>query len=669
MSDQNIYNGIFGSGVGLSLAPRSNVSGATFSGDGVKVTFTFPAEAPIISSSPHSYDVIIYGVGQIPVNDYTVNPETNTITFVEAPPAGTQNIYVRVITQAVSETESAAVTVNGYLTANPQPSPVPSFAGIGGPFNSQAQALLDNLAALGGIQQFASYEGLRGYTGGASAVDITGYLVTSKPSGIVGRFVLDGSDVVSADNGGTIIVDAMGRRWKRQYAGSLRFKWFGAKADGVTQDTAAVLAALEAAKLETRCVEDEGIFAVASTIRIPSGVVVSSLGGLTFKWVGATPEAGSKYPVVSCAAINPVTTAIKAKVTNFSINCAVTPNLVGIEYIYSSFMSKGSEIRVEDVGVDGIGHRFAKLWYASFEILSVRNSVKTAGSVAFMLDTGSIGTGEINGIKFTTLQSNKCSIGLLLDTTNYIYASEFDTLILEQGDVGVKHIGKKGVRQLTFQNVYLESNTIMVDWQKDAAATDTSSAVMWNNVQTQIGTSIWNIAEGRHWIQGCDSITTLNNTGAQIRIEGDGNIGTINNSGGGRTLVVRGPTQLPQGNAYASVFAKPQAAVAVRNVVAAATTVTTIPLPADLLNTAFPAYGREIKVLIYARKWSNTQNRYWEGYLVQRDNQTWGIFKTANASTEDATWSVTVNSTTGELTVTYTDTSEGKVVIAEYLPL
>lgn len=32
MNDQDIYGGIFGSGVGLSLAPRSNVNGATFSG-------------------------------------------------------------------------------------------------------------------------------------------------------------------------------------------------------------------------------------------------------------------------------------------------------------------------------------------------------------------------------------------------------------------------------------------------------------------------------------------------------------------------------------------------------------------------------------------------------------------------------------------------------------
>ncbi len=497
----------------------------------------------------------------------------------------------------------------------------------------------------------------------AKAADIWADLASSGGAGLVGY---------SQSGGQASTVQDVLREQVNIFDFIPQAEWSGIVARTSTYDcTSAVNAALTLASSSaaTREVVGRGRFCVSDTIRIPHNVRLRGRGRLTFKWVGSAPSAGSKKPVISCASNDPTTTAVSVDVDDFSIDCSSTANLYGIEFIYAINMSVGAKIRVDDVGVNGGGFRFAKIWYADFGVLSVRNSAKTAGSIGFHFDTGSIATGEINGIKFKTLQSNKCSVGLLIDTTNYIYASEIDTLILEQGDVGVRHIGKKGVRQFTFQNVYLESNTVMVDWQKDAAATDTSSAVMWNNVQTQVGTSTWNIAEGRHWIRGCDSITTLNNTGAQIRVDGDGNIGTVNNSGGGRTLLVRGPTQLPQGNAYSSVYAKPQAAVAVRNVVAAATTVTTIPLPADLLNTSFPTYGREIKLAIYARKWSNTQNRYWEGYLVQRDNQTWGIFKSANASTEDSTWSVTVNSTTGELTITYTDTSEGKIVIAEYWPM
>jgi len=55
-----------------------------------------------------------------------------------------------------------------------------------------------------------------------------------------GMFVYVSTDTTSADNGGTIIVDASGRRWYREMAGDpVSVKWFGAKGDGTTNDTTA----------------------------------------------------------------------------------------------------------------------------------------------------------------------------------------------------------------------------------------------------------------------------------------------------------------------------------------------------------------------------------------------------------------------------------------------
>ena len=62
-----------------------------------------------------------------------------------------------------------------------------------------------------------------------------------------GVFMLAANDVTSTDNGGTIIVDANGRRWYRgagQIATSV--KWFGATGNGSTDDTAAIQACLTA---------------------------------------------------------------------------------------------------------------------------------------------------------------------------------------------------------------------------------------------------------------------------------------------------------------------------------------------------------------------------------------------------------------------------------------
>ncbi|TMV52738.1 hypothetical protein FE783_00640 [Paenibacillus mesophilus] len=63
-----------------------------------------------------------------------------------------------------------------------------------------------------------------------------------------GFFYRDNSDVTSADNGGTILVDGSGGRWKRLYDGNVQVDWFGAKNDGTDAagTTASVLAAIQA---------------------------------------------------------------------------------------------------------------------------------------------------------------------------------------------------------------------------------------------------------------------------------------------------------------------------------------------------------------------------------------------------------------------------------------
>jgi hypothetical protein len=452
---------------------------------------------------------------------------------------------------------------------------------------------------------------------------------------------------------------------------SVSVRDFGAVGDGVTDDTVAIQAALNSVSSSGGSVFlPRGVYRVSSTITIPSRVHFYGEGDISqIEWGGAVPAPGSKTPVVRVSSSNPVTTALaNARVSDMMLDLQNTANLVGFAFVFASFQSRGDRLRVDDVGVNGIGFRFAKLWYAAFDTLSVRCATKNSGSVGFLMDTSSIDNGYINGVHFLNLQANKTSVGLHLDTEDYLVAVSFRTLVLEQHDVCISHFGRRGVRQMKFEGVYLEDTPIMVDWQRDPGATDTSQQILWENVQTEVGSSVWNIAEGRHWLRGIDSITTLNNSGAQIRVEGDAGISVVN-TGAGRTLVIPSPSNMPQGSSYANVLARPQAVRSVRNVVAAATTVTTIPLPADLVNSTFPTYGREIKLAIFCRKWSNTQNRWWEGYLVQRDNQTWALFKAGYSSAEDAAWSVAVNGTTGELTVTYTDVSEGKIIIADFWPL
>jgi len=93
------------------------------------------------------------------------------------------------------------------------------------------------LAAIGKVSDYAE---LRAYQGTAKSVNVTGYMVTTAPSGIAGHFARDDVDVTSADNGGTIIVAANGKRWKRAIDGDIEAAWFGVKGDDLTDSGALI---------------------------------------------------------------------------------------------------------------------------------------------------------------------------------------------------------------------------------------------------------------------------------------------------------------------------------------------------------------------------------------------------------------------------------------------
>jgi hypothetical protein len=107
---------------------------------------------------------------------------------------------------------------------------------------------LDSLSRIALTQQdVADYTALRAFTGKVTRFYVAGTVGKAKPMGIAGMFTMDPTDTTSADNGGTIIVDALSRRWKREVTSVINAAWFGMVGDNATDNTAAWAACRTAA--------------------------------------------------------------------------------------------------------------------------------------------------------------------------------------------------------------------------------------------------------------------------------------------------------------------------------------------------------------------------------------------------------------------------------------
>jgi hypothetical protein len=161
----------------------------------------------------------------------------------------------------------------------------------------------------------ATYAALRAYEGSAKAAYVSGYLVTAAPARIAGTFTVDDSDTTSADNGGTIIVDGTGRRWKRVFDGAVNVMWFDTAADGATDD----LEKLEDA--QTAAIFHDAVlylplaaYGVADRFMFADGVNVFFEPGASIKLLGSTSSGAAvsgPYP----------TQTLPMEIHNLTIDC------------------------------------------------------------------------------------------------------------------------------------------------------------------------------------------------------------------------------------------------------------------------------------------------------------------------------------------------------------
>lgn len=222
----------------------------------------------------------------------------------------------------------------------------------------------------------SDYVALRAYVGNATQVRITN-------DGIAGFFYYDAADAVSADNGGTVIVSANGRRWKRLYEGSVNVKWFGAKGDwnGTVgaDDTASIQSAVNSTP-------DGVVYFPLGNYRLTSQITLST--GVSLIGYGATlsiTTASSSFVYSDTAIANQCTVSgFKIKGDGVTVlNNAVFSNLSGgnlrgLTYrdLYFDSVSFGIYINQENGGnnisAKIIGCRFVNIFDNSDGVTSGR---------------------------------------------------------------------------------------------------------------------------------------------------------------------------------------------------------------------------------------------------------------------------------------------------------
>lgn len=124
----------------------------------------------------------------------------------------------------------------------------------------------------GGSIELTDYTALRAYSGPVKHVNISSILLS-------GAFIRDDSDTTSADNGGTIIVAANGKRWKRVFSGAFDIRWFGAVGDNATDCTNAIQNAINVASLQNGIVFlPPGTFKFSQRLTIASRITIQGSG-------------------------------------------------------------------------------------------------------------------------------------------------------------------------------------------------------------------------------------------------------------------------------------------------------------------------------------------------------------------------------------------------------
>ena len=145
------------------------------------------------------------------------------------------------------------------------------------------------------IVTLSNIASLESFSGGsaASVVYLEGYYTLN--DGGEGIFVYDPTDVTSASNGGTIIIDGANNRYYRETDGqAYSVKWFGVTGNGTTNDSTKIQNTINAASI----IGVSGVYFPAGTY-LCSGLTISEANNMVFFGISPGNEAAGGSVLLS----------------------------------------------------------------------------------------------------------------------------------------------------------------------------------------------------------------------------------------------------------------------------------------------------------------------------------------------------------------------------------
>ena len=280
-------------------------------------------------------------------------------------------------------------------------------------------------------------------------------------------------------NGGTVFAKVGGGFWVRQYSGAINVKWFGAKGDGVTDDTLAIQNAIVEAYYNNGKVEfTKSTYKILGTVILlskteidfknstivgggmTSGITMFKSGtmisGIPTSNIGTPPESKLVYGL----AVRNGTIKDAGTVFNF-YNVLNESELKFIEFkdcMLAMRLNRCFYASVENIlywgSVDKIEQDSFTFIFENFvNVLNLKNIACTMRSKGIQFRYNA------NGQKVENCTAESCGIGVELygGTSGPI---EFDTCYFEMNDVAINLVGGQGKNPITVKNSWFWSNTV-----------------------------------------------------------------------------------------------------------------------------------------------------------------------------------------------------------------